>query len=182
MAAITLTYDEYLDLIPEETKKYVEQLICYLYSNSDLTVEYHDISRRDDKAFFKTITTYQDISFDNKRFLSQIGFDTDSKPTKYDISYGLAAKGIFNDYIDIFMPFDDIENYVLLMPEDIIRAAYIPNGNTCYLIHNDDESFLAELNNRAKEKKIALREEYFKDMYSSAPIAVVNYFDTAAKI
>ncbi len=181
MAAITLTYDEYLDLIPEETKKYVELLICYLYSNSDFTAEHHDISRRDDKAFFKTITTYQDISFDNKRFLSQIGFDTDSKPTKYDIS-GLTAEGIFKDYIDIFMPFDDIENYVSLMPEDIIRTAYIPNGNTCYLIHNDDESFLTELNNRAKEKKIALREEYFKDMYSSAPIAVVNYFDTAAKI
>ena len=183
------TFLEYYNIIPADTKNFIDRLLSYLSNDSTIDCSGKKIYTTEDKLLFKALKAYVDSSEINANTAQKYGYQCSYGIDYYNYSDSSKAK-IFTKYYKALTPFDFKDEYVTLTPEDIIDNIYrrILNCNrssdsrAVTFLKNGEEYFFKGLNKISTEKKKETITAKTKDFNSDFPVNVINYFDTAGKI
>ena len=182
----TISYSEYMKIIPEETKEYIQKLMYYLNHKVGVDVKGRYISKEIDKLLFQSLNVYQKISEENRSVISSLGFNAEQ--TYYDAQYDYQVE-IFNKYYKFFVPYEKEEDYLTATPEDIIRGIFLSNEfsaeesqKTLDLINGNKADLFIELRKVSDQKKKNISEELEKKYYTSCDISSVYYLEMVSKI
>ena len=191
---MNLTYEEYLNLIPEKTKQIVKKILQYIYyfeeQKQDLKITGREAIKRP-KEIGITAAAYLGACSDSEinSKLKNKGFDSDRIHVSYnmsEISYE-KEKEIFERHNNLFLNFKDESKYITQNPFNILRKAlslvtnsYEFESQLIALGLNDTVTrYVKEVdNNLVKEARIQLEEE----LYQGLPVAVIEHLETASKI
>ena len=191
---MNLTYEEYLNLIPEKTKQIVKTILQYIYyfedQKQDLKITGREPIRRP-KEIGITAAAYLGACSDSEinSKLKNKGFDSDRIHVNYnmgEISFK-KEKEIFERHNNLFLNFKDESKYITQNPFNILRRAltlvtnsYEFDNQLIALGLNDTVTrYVKEVdNNLVKEARIELQEELYKDL----PVSVIEHLETASKI
>lgn len=192
---MNLTYKEYLLLIPERTKKIVRTILQYIYyfddQQQDLKIKGREAIKRPKESGI-TAAAYLGACSDPEinAKLKNKGFDSDRiQYASYnitDISFE-KEKEIFERHNNLFLTFKDESKYITQNPFNILRKAlslvtnsYEYDNQLIALGLNDTVTrYVKEVdNNLAKEARLELQEELYKDL----PVSVIEHLETASKI
>ncbi len=186
---VIFTFADYYKLLPDATKKYVNRLIAYILENETIYYGGKKISNKNDEILFKALQAYIDSSELNANVAQKYGYKG-SHDFDYYQNYGESTliQAFTNNY-EVFTPFEYLDEYITLTPEDIIVHIYKDlldsnkfNESKTVTFMDDEEIFFKALEYVSEEKKkaiIAAKEKSFNDTY---PLNVINYFGTAGKI
>lgn len=191
---MNLTYEEYLNLIPEKTKQIVKVILQHIYyfedQKQDLKITGREAIKRP-KEIGITAAAYLGACSDSEinSKLKNKGFDSD----RIHVSYNMSEisfekeKEIFERHNNLFLNFKDESKYITQNPFNILRKAlslvtnsYEFENQLIALGLNDTVTrYVKEVdNNLAKEARIELQEELYKDL----PVSVIEHLETASKI
>ena len=127
---MNLTYEEYLNLIPEKTKQIVKTILQYIYyfedQKQDLKITGREPIRRP-KEIGITAAAYLGACSDSEinSKLKNKGFDSDRIHVNYnmgEISFK-KEKEIFERHNNLFLNFKDESKYITQNPFNILRKA-----------------------------------------------------------
>lgn len=191
---MNLTYEEYLNLIPEKTKQIVKVILQHIYyfedQKQDLKITGREAIKRP-KEIGITAAAYLGACSDSEinSKLKNKGFDSD----RIHVSYNMSEisfekeKEIFERHNNLFLNYKDESKYITQNPFNILRKAlslvtnsYEFENQLIALGLNDTVTrYVKEVdNNLAKEARIELQEELYKDL----PVSVIEHLETASKI
>lgn len=192
---MNLTYEEYLNLIPEKTKQIVKEILRYIYyfedQKQDLKIKGREPIKRP-KEIGIIAAAYLGACSDTEinAKLKNKGFDSDKiQYARYNISYISfeKEKEIFERHHNLFLNFNDESKYITQNPFNILRKAlslvtnsYEYDDRLIALGLNDVVTrYVKEVdNNLTKEARLELQEELYKDL----PVSVIEHLETASKI
>lgn len=182
------TYDEYIHLIPSETSTFLSKLFSYAYHTDIIDLGYRSITNDNDKFLYKALRAYEETNEKNRNFLRTLGFN--SNVSLYSSSlYDDTKKKLFSEYYDVLTPFSSDEEYLTLLPEDIIisiikRRFIGPDYDyrTLSLLPYDRDKLFEILKGIAKSQKELMLNEYNKKFNKDFSISVINYFDMVGKM
>ncbi len=190
-----LTYEEYMNLVPEQTKKMVEATLPYLWiyvkRNKRIKLrntESYDTDERMQQAISILLGSAQDQEV--KSFFEGNGFS----PSRINIAQEelpklsvSEKKEIFEQSIELFMPYEDITKYSTIQPIDLINKAitlgegeYYFNGMLRYIGFESDikTQISTMLKDSQRKQELQLERKIFEQL----PISAINYLETASKI
>lgn len=191
---MNLTYEEYLSLIPEDTKKIVKVILQYLYyfdfKKNSLKISGREVIKSP-SLIGKTASVFLGACHDPeiKAKLQNKGFDADTVlHAKYNLEPLTTAqeKEIFEKNYNLFLNFRDESKYITQSVFDILRKS-LSLGNSYEFTSNLTNLGVSETviryvkevdNNLKKEARLELEEEIYKDI----PVSVVLYLETASRI
>lgn len=191
---INLTYEEYIKLIPEQTKKMLEEILPYLWlyikRNRSIKLKNKEAYDTNDDmriAISALLGAAKDPEI--KSMFESQGFS----PERINISQDEVPKlsldekrEIFEQSIKLFTPYDDITKYTTIEPIDLIHRAltikddyYFSNVFKYIGFDNDIEQYISNLVKKSnREKELQLERELFEGL----PISTINYLEAASKI
>ena len=129
---MNLTYEEYLNLIPEKTKQIVKKILQYIYyfeeQKQDLKITGREAIKRP-KEIGITAAAYLGACSDSEinSKLKNKGFDSD----RIHVSYNMSEisfekeKEIFERHNNLFLNFKDESKYITQNPFNILRKALL---------------------------------------------------------
>lgn len=192
---MNITYEEYLKLVPESTKKLVEATLPYLWiyvkRGKSIKLKNTDSCYTTGKmplAISGLLGAAQDPEI--KAMFEGKGF----KPNRLNITQedlpklsAAEKKEIFEQSLELFMPYSDITKYTTIQPIDIInRALNLDNGDYYFKemlnyvgVTSELKSHVSSLvKSSVRNQELQLERELFEHL----PISVINYIETATKI
>ena len=198
-----VTYEEYMNLIPSETKEYVNVVFKYLKL---YLLNNYDIFR---KGYPRSISTfYTDFNtssiYKAKLLLSSImGLSLDSKFSSEICRYGFERekvvinlkispvsedekKKIFDSCNDLFCFHDDYTKYSSLFPIDIVHNALNISPsygkNSLFSFFDIDKKFFSSIEQVCKDYHTKVDIEKESILYEGLPYPTIKYIETASKI
>jgi len=181
-----ISFNEYMEIIPEETKQYIQKLMYYLNHKVGVEVKGRYISKEMDKLLFQSLNVYQKISEENRSVIASLGFNAEQ--TYYDAQYEDPVE-IFNRYYKFFVPYEKEEEFITATPEDIIRSIFLSsefsqedNQKTVSLINGNVSDLFVELRRVSEQKKKDIAEELEQKYFTSCKISTVYYLEMVSKI
>ncbi len=183
-----LTLDEFMSLIPNETKNYVKSLFGYLYYEDYIQLPNRNLIINElDKLLYKALKTYYTSSGSGKNVLNALGYTSNVSLDHTSVGSETSER-LFATYYNALTPLKEKEEYLLLTPEDIINNIY--NGmkksyidfETFQLIPGDEDKFFKRIYECSITKKESLRSEYINSFNKNYSISVINYYQMVGKI
>ena len=181
------TFDKYLSILPDDTKSYVKRLLNYLYDSDRIEFSRFNIIGYLDKLFYKSLKAFKEENERNRNTLQLLSFDESNYLSNSNIGSDTASK-LFTEYYNAFVPFENLEDYLLIIPEDIIKNIHDSlMGNdkgyrTYNLIGIDDGEFIRRLSKMGEAKKIELLDNYSNYFNKQLRISSINYFNMVGKV
>lgn len=190
-----LDYQEFIKLIPKETKEFIEFLLPCLEEylklkelkfkkTSNFTTSTVSIS-----LFVALFSLAQNPEYEN--LLSKFGFDKDR--VKVNLEKIVFNKNVEKTYLKLssYIPsYVDKSKYETLFPIDILLPILKQYDQNCSkTIFNElfenckgISAFNDSLSKYNEEKKMILYQKLEKEIYGDLPISVIDYLETATKI
>lgn len=193
-----LSYEEFMSIVPEETKKMVNNILPYLWiylkRNKRIKVKNKEAYNPSiiNKKMQMTIATLlgacedqetKSIVEGNSFISSKIQLSTEDYPVLTE----LEKKEIFEQASELFFIFDDETKYATIQPIDILKNVFTLEYNNYY--YNDFLSYIgvnSELISSLEKIKTNVHREIElkleKQLFSHLPVSTINYIETASKI
>lgn len=195
---MTISYNEFMRLVPEETKEYVKNVLSYLYYfiNKENKVRDKDDVKEDYRDNYTKMVASCIIALDNtkyKDFLIQRGYKKNFVTEKPSMADSLKEE-VFNANIRLFDLYYDESLYKTLLPIDILQKAISirdkeitkENSNKdpddFYNSYFGSNKIRIDINSYAEEASRAFKIELEKKIYGKLSYSVIRYIQTAAKI
>lgn len=189
-----LTYEQFMNLVPEETAAFVSKVLPYLegYLRDDVKLRFkgdHQSENRYSKTNFLLLYCLSEQK-EYAAFLKKYGFDLDKYKINRDWVDPNADLGVlFEKFNRIFNIYEDETLYASLTPLDLIKKAfkeYVSNSGLAvfeYLFPNiSSNSFLDELEKIRQVEKMKMEYQNEQETYGNLSISVISYLETASKI
>lgn len=184
---MVITFERFMELVPEDTKHFTKDLLRYLENYGDK--EYIRIddtihaTTREEKAFVILLSRLEEES-KYSVFLNQNGISLKNYPI-YQTTYAIDTKKAFNNWSFLFTSFKDESKYKPLTPMAILLSLMENNTFPFIKILSSGMSF-----NNFKDKVYNFRineyqnmtQEVEKRIYKNLPITCISYLETATKI
>ena len=183
----TLTLSKYFEIIPSETKDYVNLLFRYLCDDLVIEFDTFEIDKFHDALYFKSLVAYSSLNEKNRNTMYSLGFDDYSHKIRYKTLEDSKKKELFGIYYNYLTPLDDEDLYSILSPEDIINniKAKIPRFDECntnHLIKKSKDSFFKGLEKKSKEFKKNHLNKFKTSFNKDLPFNIVKYFEAVGKV
>ena len=179
------SYDEYINLIPANTRNFIIRFIDDLKYILSIKVNNENVIYNDQKALIIALYSYYHSSDLGKNTLKLLGVDLKKvKVTKIQ-NVSISTNNIFGDYYNIFVPLKNEEEYLSLTPEDIIKELF----KKCYndiiidelisLDYNKIDNIINELSNNKKEEINKTLNEKFN---ANLDPNLISYYNEVGKV
>ena len=195
---MTISYNEFMRLVPEETKEYVKNVLSYLYYfiNKENKVRDKEDVKEDYEDNYTKMVASCIIALDNtkyKDFLIQRGYKKNFVTEKPSMADSLKEE-VFNANIRLFDLYYDESLYKTLLPIDILQKAISirdkeitkensnKNPDDFYNSYFGSNKIRIDINSYAEEVSRAYKIELEKKIYGKLSYSVIRYIQTAAKI
>lgn len=191
-----LDYKEFIELIPEETKEFIEFLLPCLenYLKSQKSLEFRGITNSTNNPasisfFIALFSLAQNPEYEN--LLGKFGFDKNRVKINLEkIPFGKNSEKIYLKMSSFIPTYIDKYQYGDLFPIDILLPILKQYNQKCsptifnelFSNCNGISSFGTALSNYNEEKKVTLHQQLEKEIYGKLPISVIDYLETATKI
>ena len=190
---MSLTYEEFRQVVPKDTLLFFEELLPYLDyyvgRSYDMDFHAHSTTSKDSKTFFLTLYALTGLD-EYMAFLGALGY----KKSRYNIisksmiSNG-ALKELYEKFNYLIPSYTDKSLYQGLQPLEIVIDAYKKYINSCdsrifnYVFDATSvNNFKQKVIEFIEVKKVNQDREIEKDLYKDVPISVVSHIETASKI
>jgi len=183
-----INYENYLNLIPEKTKSYVLRMFENLRQIS--TIERGDaIFINDEELLFViSIITLYSLDEESKSKLNKLGLNNYFHFSK--INRSISYIELFSKYYDIFALYENEEEYMTLLPEDIIKNIYDSKISqyqqqkyeTSNMFKTDVKTFISKLYKSTGQEKEKIYLDIYQSINQNLNINMINYFDMAGRI
>ena len=182
---MNLTYEEYFNLIPEDTKNFVKGVLQYM----DIAVEVsgHSVANANDVAVCMAcslLTAWENNEARGK--LSACGCRVGNIQFNAGCLKELTAereKELFERYSSLFLTFSDKSQYYSQSMYDILKGAmYETKRYSFSRSFGIDEDSYRYIKSYADTLKKERTEEIETELYKSLPVDVVFYLEYASKI
>ena len=182
---MNLTYEEYFNLIPEDTKNFVKGVLQYM----DIAVEVsgHSVANANDVAVCMAcslLTAWENNEARGK--LSACGCRVGNIQFNAGCLKELTAereKELFERYSSLFLTFSDKSQYYSQSMYDILKGAmYETKRYSFSRSFGIDEDSYRYIKSYADTLKKERTEEIEADLYKDLPVDVVFYLEYASKI
>ncbi len=181
-----IPYEDYINIIPEETKAFLFLFFSYLASDHGITLNGEELGPKED-FFYKAVYAYSETNGMTASSASLAGF---KKPVALYLgsNYSEQRKKFYSTHYKFLMPYKDIEAYYVITAEEIIKNIFQKklDGSSSWALDfaftDDVESFVKKLNRNIVPKTNALLQELGNSFNKDFSIDVVNYYDMAARI
>lgn len=191
---MTLTYEQFMNLVPEETALFVTKVLPYLdaYLKDDVTLQFkgdHHTNNKYSKVNFLLLYCLAQTD-EYGAILKKYGFDL----KKYKINLERVKKDenqkvMFENCNSIFCIYQDETCYESLFPLDIVNKAIEEYASNCnfgifeYLFPSIGyRKIKNELEKSQRQKNLEFEHEIEKEIYGNLPFSVVSYLEVASKI
>ena len=181
-----LPYDDFINMIPEETKNFLMKFFAYLNYDSKITLDGEDLGSKED-FFYKAVIAYSDLNEMNASAARLAGLK--EKKSLFGRSTSSEQdRNYYSEHYSAIMPFKNREAYYALTEEEILKNIFQKKLDSSsswtldYAFAADVESFIKKISKNIARKKTALLKELGNSFNKDFPIDVINYFDMAAKI
>lgn len=200
-----LTYEEFIKIVPSETKTFVDGLLTSVNFNisNTLTIDSYKFDSKYDKEYilYLAIASYMYDNYEStKLLLNKYNFNNilSKHIYKKEKNNDIDVSSIFSEFSNFFCIFDDITDYYKMIPDDILKNSLLKielsGGDSSprytsslfddifknvfpYFRHfrNDYSDYIGNLKKRKNEE---LEIEFFRDL----PIETINYLKKVARI
>ncbi len=184
---MNLTYEEYFNLIPEDTKNFVKRVLQYIDIRWSVDVGGHSVANTDDVAVCMTcslLTAWENNKARGK--LSACGCRVDNIQFNAGCLKELTVereKELFERYSSLFLTFSDKTQYYSQSMYDILKGAmYETKRYSFSRSFGIDEVSYRYIKSYADTLKRERTEEIEADLYKDLPVDVVFYLEYASKI
>lgn len=184
---MNLTYEEYFNLIPEDTKNFVKRVLQYIDIRWSVDVGGHSVANIDDVAVCMTcslLTAWENNKARGK--LSACGCRVDNIQFNAGCLKELTVereKELFERYSSLFLTFSDKSQYYSQSMYDILKGAmYETKRYSFSRLFGIDEVSYRYIKSYADTLKKERTEEIEADLYKDLPVDVVFYLEYASKI
>ena len=184
---MNLTYEEYFNLIPEDTKNFVKRVLQYIDIRWSVDVGGHSVANTDDVAVCMTcslLTAWENNKARGK--LSACGCRVDNIQFNAGCLKELTVereKELFERYGSLFLTFSDKSQYYSQSMYDILKGAmYETKRYSFSRSFGIDEVSYRYIKSYADTLKKERTEEIEADLYKDLPVDVVFYLEYASKI
>lgn len=184
---MNLTYEEYFNLIPEDTKNFVKRVLQYMDIGWAVEVSGHSVANTDDVAICMTcslLTAWENNEARGK--LSACGCRVGNIQFNAGCLKELTVereKELFERYGSLFLTFSDKTQYYSQSMYDILKGAmYETKRYSFSRSFGIDEDSYRYIKSYADTLKKERTEEIETDLYKNLPVDVVFYLEYASKI
>ncbi len=187
---ISISYKKYYSLLPDETKKFINNLFCYVDDLNGIDLDNPDIYiiGTGDVLFFTSLLAYARLNEENKNMLHMFNFDFPPNFITYSSIYDSEYPELFTKYFEFLTPYTNEEEYTLLTPEDIIKNIFDKSGGekqlrTFKIIreHNAEE-FLKTLKDRSDNKKNSVKDNLHRKINKNLDAELIQFFDLVGSL
>ena len=181
------TFEEYYNLIPDETKTFIKKLLSYLYNEDYVKISSGTTLYNEKDIFiYKCIYSYKRIDELHANILQSLSYHEYDSLESSNIGNSTMSS-LFSKYYSLFTPLPNKESYQLLTPEDIITSNIrnLPsykNSDIFDCIYKTPEDFLSELNKHSNEKREQILRELKLKFNKNFNINIINYYEAVGKI
>lgn len=184
---MNLTYEEYLNLIPEDTKNFVKRVLQYIDIRWSVEASGHSMANANDVAVCMTCSLLAAWENNEARGkLSACGCRVGNIQFSEDCLRELTAereKELFERYGSLFLTFSDKTQYYSQSMYDILKGAmYETKRYSFSRSFGIDEVSYRYIKSYADTLKKERTEEIEADLYKDLPVDVVFYLEYASKI
>lgn len=196
---MNLSYEEFIKLIPEDTKEYVEDVLrCitqYVILNRKMYIEGSSDSIDEDykiKAIFSEILSKNnEYSYITKKIKNVTFIDTSDKSIYLSKSYGINPDA-FNLYKEYFLIYSDISYYYGLTPLELVNNIFEKDqgildyrdsyGIYRYCFIANDGYKRLKVDKIIEEKRKEFENNLSIELFRDTPIDIVHLVTNASKI
>ncbi len=192
---MNLSYEEFMKIIPKETKKYIKSVLKGLIASRNMNVSQRDgmiiLDRicKETAVFYEAlyeVTDYQYIA----KMLSKTRFKFNGYLFDYliDVEYNeteTTLKETFNTYRNCFLIYDNIEEYYGLTVLEIINNIFTNNkwrfdADFEYCFINSKEYDTLGIDKIIKEEKKQFESNLKMELFSDTPIGILKLIENAS--
>lgn len=184
---MNLTYEEYLNLIPEDTKNFVKRVLQYMDIRWSVEVGGYSMANANDVAVCMTSSLL--AAWENNKArgkLSASGCRVGNIQFSEDCLKELTAekeKELFERYSSLFLTFSDKSQYYSQSMYDILKEVmYKSYGYSLGSLFGINDYSCKYIKSYADTLKKERTEEIEADLYKDLPVDVVFYLEYASKI
>lgn len=184
---MNLTYEEYLNLIPEDTKNFVKRVLQYMDIRWSVEVGGYSMANANDVAVCMTSSLL--AAWENNKArgkLSASGCRVGNIQFSEDCLKELTAekeKELFERYSSLFLTFSDKSQYYSQSMYDILKEVmYKSYGYSLGSLFGINDYSCKYIKSYADTLKKERTEEIEAELYKFLPIDVVFYLEYASKI
>lgn len=184
---MNLTYEEYLNLIPEDTKNFVKRVLQYIDIRWSVEVSGHSIANANDVAVCMTsslLAAWENNEARGK--LSACGCHVGNIQFSEDCLKELTTereKELFERYSSLFLTFSDKSQYYSQSMYDILKGvmykSYEYSFSSLFGINDNSCKYIKSYADTLKKERT---EEIEADLYKDLSVDVVFYLEYASKI
>ena len=196
---MNLSYEEFIKLIPEDTKEYVEDVLrCitqYVILNRKMYIERSSDSIDEDyriKAIFsEMLSRNEEYSYITKKIKYNTFVDTTDKSIYLSKSYSINPDA-FNLYKEYFLIYNDISYYYGLTPLELVNNIFEKNqgildyrdsyGIYRYCFIANDGYKRLKVDKIIEEKRKEFENKLNIELFRNIPIDIVHLVTNASKI
>ena len=187
---LSISYQKYYDLIPEETAKFIKYFLGYVDDVRGIDIAHPDIyiSGTADILLFTSYLTYSCLNEENKNLLHMFNFNFPEDKVEYHSISDSRKSELFTTYYEYLTPFNTEEEYILLTPEDIIRniydkCSYKDKLQTHEIIKNYNvEEFYKILKDRSDNWKNSIKDNLHRKFNKKLDSELIQFFDLVGSI
>ncbi len=194
-----MNYQEFIELVPKETRDFVDAVLplLYYYSSDDEDLFFknvEDVSRHLYSKSFFLLLYILSLNKDYSSILEIYGFDREKYNLSIEVNKDIDLEKAFKKILPFIPDFDDKLSYEKLYPINIVLKAlklYNKYNNHCNLaIFNNIlfprakniDQFKKKLKKVNNNKINLIEQELENSLYGNLNISVINYLETASKI
>ena len=183
-----INYENYLNLIPEKTKSYVLRMFENLRQISSIERGDAIFINDEELLFVISIITLYSLDEESKSKLNKLGLNNYFHFSK--INRSISYIELFSKYYDIFALYENEEEYMTLLPEDIIKNIYDSKISQCQqqkyetsnMFKTDVKTFISKLYKSTDQEKEKIYLDIYQSINQNLNINMINYFDMAGRI
>lgn len=184
---MSLTYEEYLNLIPEDTKNFVKRVLQYIDIRWSVEASGHSMANANDVAVCMTCSLLAAWENNETRGkLSACGCRVGNIQFSEDCLRELTTereKELFERYGSLFLTFSDKTQYYSQSMYDILKGVMYKSYEYSFSrLFGIDEVSYRYIKSYADTLKKERTEEIETDLYKDLPVDVVFYLEYASKI
>lgn len=193
-----LTYNKFMEIVPEETQEFVEELLPYLdyFIIQDNEIYYEEYDEGIDKLlikkiclFFKCLTEIEKYSSIKGKY-NFITFKFNWEEELYD-----DKEDIFNQLSNLFLIYENESDYYSLLPLDLIAnlKKELPKNKEDLLYSEKEEfetifsnieiyRFFEDIEEKAKNEKQEYKKKLELEVFENLPLFTIEYLKMAVRL
>ena len=184
---MNLTYEEYLNLIPEDTKNFVKRILQYIDIRWSVEASGHSMANANDVAVCMACSLLAAWENNEARGkLSACGCRVGNIQFSEDCLKELTTereKELFERYSSLFLTFSDKSQYYSQSMYDILKGVMYKSCeyslSSLFGINDNSCKYIKSYADTLKKERT---EEIEADLYKNLPVDVVFYLEYASKI